>query len=476
MLLPGALIGPSFDASVFATVGWRLAEGDVLYVDVWDHKPPGLYFPYLAARLLTDDPGLAWLMVWLVGVAAIAVMAAAVRDTLARSGAGSMASGLAAFLAAIGASSYLLSLGGGLGETLALGPLSLAVAAAMRRRWVIAGLFAGIAMAVSLQTAPVFVVLVILATWDAREHAVARNVAWGGGAALVGLALLAHGARSGGLPAAADALIAYSAAYRAVPTAGAAGSVWAVVPWTVLVLLPLLIGLGLALVGRRRLAHGRLAFACLAWVALGIAMIVVQGRFYAHYATPLVIPLAILTGLGLDAGLRRDGRGVPAWLLAAPLFIGLAVSLVAGAAAARDEQQPIVESARRVELAAAVIGDEATAGDTMFVWGNAARLHEAADLAPALRYPYLYPLLTPGYASPELVAELVAQLENAPPWVVVDAGSLEPGTPGLPPLLIDRPVATDGRSLDLLDPLRDFVEERYRLLESVAGWPIYVLR
>ena len=43
-------------------------------------------------------------------------------------------------------------------------------------------------------------------------------------------------------------------------------------------------------------------------------------------------------------------------------------------------------------------------------------------------------------------------------------------------LLIDRPVATDGRNLDLLDPLRSFVAERYELWEIVQGWPVYRLK
>ena len=62
------------------------------------------------------------------------------------------------------------------------------------------------------------------------------------------------------------------------------------------------------------------------------------------------------------------------------------------------------------------------------------------------------------------------------PEVVVDAGSDAPGDPGFLPLLIPRRILTDGRDLDLLDPIRDFVAEHYRLSLTVDGWPIYVLR
>ena len=41
--------------------------------------------------------------------------------------------------------------------------------------------------------------------------------------------------------------------------------------------------------------------------------------------------------------------------------------------------------------------------------------------------------------------------------------------------LIERPVVSDGRDLDILDPMREVVAERYRLLEVVDGWPVYEL-
>src|SRR5687768_18415163 len=35
---------PSRDSGVFLYVGWRLLNGDIPYRDVWDHKPPLIYF------------------------------------------------------------------------------------------------------------------------------------------------------------------------------------------------------------------------------------------------------------------------------------------------------------------------------------------------------------------------------------------------------------------------------------------------
>jgi hypothetical protein len=90
-------------------------------------------------------------------------------------------------------------------------------------------------------------------------------------------------------------------------------------------------------------------------------------------------------------------------------------------------------------------------------------------------FSYLYPLVTPGYASEDLIAATVRDLGSDPPALIVDAGSSAPGAPGFQPLLIRRPVASDGRDLDILNPLRDFVRARYLELESVDGWVIYQL-
>jgi hypothetical protein len=74
-----------------------------------------------------------------------------------------------------------------------------------------------------------------------------------------------------------------------------------------------------------------------------------------------------------------------------------------------------------------------------------------------------------------MIAATVRDLGTDPPALIVDAGSSAPGAPGFQPLLIPRPIASDGRDLDILDPLRDFVRDRYVELEVVDGWVIYRL-
>lgn len=52
---PGNMTLPSRDSGVFLYVGWRFLNGDIPYRDVWDHKPPLIYFVDALGIALTPD-------------------------------------------------------------------------------------------------------------------------------------------------------------------------------------------------------------------------------------------------------------------------------------------------------------------------------------------------------------------------------------------------------------------------------------
>src|SRR5678809_253 len=55
---PANMTLPSRDSGVFLYVGWRLLSGDIPYREVWDHKPPLIYF--VDALGLTLTPHSLW--------------------------------------------------------------------------------------------------------------------------------------------------------------------------------------------------------------------------------------------------------------------------------------------------------------------------------------------------------------------------------------------------------------------------------
>ncbi|MEX1072801.1 MAG: hypothetical protein WED86_03790 [Chloroflexota bacterium] len=482
LLAPGLLIGPSLDAAVFSHVGGRLLDGVAPYVGAWDHKPPGIYLAGAAAHGLLGWTG-TWTADWLLSVAATAGIGAGVAAVLARLGVAGWPRGLAAGGATILAGQYLLALGGGLTEApgafLMAWALLLALGPASTARALGSGALVAMALLLSLQLLPGG--LIVLALAVVLHPAPARLRAAGGmaiGAAIPVAFVAGWLVAIGAMPAAIDAVATYSAAYRGSGEDYGAILAAPVASWTVLASLFLITPalLGAASVARIPQPGHAVGIALLVWIGTSLILFLVQGRFYAHYAIPLAVPLGVLAGLGLQRvaeSLRRAGTSRRRAMVVLPLLVTLVISTVAGGVSAAMELAMVSDKATRTNAVAERI--EHLPGATLLVWGNEPRLYDLTGRSPATRYSYLSPLTTPGYSTAEMVADVLHELTTDPPAVVVDAGSDGPGEPGFLPLLIDRPIATDGRDLDLLDPLRAFIAEHYVLIDTVAGWPIYVL-
>lgn len=470
--LPGLFIGPSLDAGVFGVVGWRMANGALPYRDVWDHKPPGIFLVNFLAAAAGE---LQWPVVWALSVLAVTAVAIATCHVVLAFAGGRIAAVAGAATAAVGGQ-YLLTLGGGLTEPFAAALAMVAFARALTARstaaWALIGVVLGLSVLTSTQLAPAVAGVTAIAL--GRDGRWGRMAAMGLGLAVVAAATLVALAVSGTLAAAMDAVLSYNAAYRS--SAGVDPRRWSLVPWTVLVTLPLVAP---ALVGALRLRAHPPAFTvgigAVVWIVMAVAVILVQDRFYAHYAIGLVPPLAILAAVGLmdlhaHPPLRR-GWLVPGAVLVLIGTISLPVSFLGAA----QEGSSWLESNRRSDAVGAAIRDLASPQGTVLVWGNEPWLYRMADRTPTTRFVYMLPLVTPGYGSEELTGELRRTLEADPPQLVIDAGSPAPGEPGFPELLMNRPSATDGRDADPLDPIRAFINTRYSLLGIVEGWPIYGL-
>jgi hypothetical protein len=356
---------------------------------------------------------------------------------------------------------------------LALGPSSAPRAAAI-------GTLAAASLLFSVQLLPGGLVVLAIALATAPGNERLRRAGALAVGVLMPLALVTLWLASiGSLPAAIDAVVGYSAAYRGAsgdygPALGAPVAAWTVLA-SLFVIVPALFGA--AAVGRTAQPGRWIAIGSKLWLGLSLLLFVGQGRFYAHYAIPLAVPLGILAGIGfqrVDESLRRTARSWTRAVIVLPFAFAVAVSVAAGIVAGAMELAPVADESARMEAVAARLRD--VPEGTLLVWGNEPRLYDLTGRAPATSYSYLYPLTTPGYSTSTMIRTVAAQLAAHPPAVVVDAGSASPGQAGFLPLLIDRKIATDGRDLDLLDPLRRFVAERYELAATVAGWPIYLLR
>lgn len=177
---------------------------------------------------------------------------------------------------------------------------------------------------------------------------------------------------------------------------------------------------GLAVLGWRALGRegaGRRWLA--AWLLVGLASLAASGRFYPHYAVPLLAPLALLGGFGL-AGLLP---GAPGWSpRRLPRFLRLA--LLAWAAAgyawcdgalwlrpdAASRTLRVYGWAGFVEapLAARRIQQLCPPDKKLFIWGDEAELYYLSGRRPSSRFLFVYPFTGEAPAWPGGEAELLA--------------------------------------------------------------------
>ena len=480
LLSPGLLSGPSLDAAVFMQVAERMRDGATLYAGIWDHKPPGIYLVLVAGQLLLPWFS-AWAVSWAVSVAATTATGWVVFTIGRGLGTTMGASLVAGAICVVVMGEFLLSLGGGLTEPIAALPLAIALLATLAAgpqvrplRAIGVGALLAASLLLSVQAAAGVAAIVVVVWMRGRPVPAIGGVIVGFAAvmAVIGAWL----AIAGALPAAVDAVITYNRAYRAVGTATGAALSGPVIAWTLLALLfvvvPVVYG---ARTGLREAPVTRQAtVACLVWLGLALVSFVVQGRFLAHYAIPLGIPLGVLGGMGVDVLAERvqAGRSV----LIAPILLTVAISSVAAVIAGAMESEPIERDRERAHAVAAVIDPASQADARIWAWGNEPVVYAEADRLSTTRFCYLYALVTPGYATTELMDETLDELEADPPQFIVDVGSPGPGEPGFQSLLLLRPLASDGRDVDMLDPIRAFVSDNYDPLTVADGWVIYELR
>ncbi|HEV3230644.1 MAG TPA: glycosyltransferase family 39 protein [Candidatus Dormibacteraeota bacterium] len=351
-----ALRGPSLlepnwysDEGTYADVAAALDRGAALYRDVWDNKPPGMY--WLAAAVIRvagpGAPAFHLVLALLLGLGAVAVWRLGRRF----GGAGVAAAATATFVVLTG----LPNLDGGLlnaeivGAALTLGAMLLATGPPRWWRGLGAGALVGAAMLVkAVFVLDLAAVLGAIALSEAaRSRVAARSsrlppamaLAAIAGAGLVILAALAFLAAAGSLPGFLDVLFRQNVAYVQLtigpgggivePSLGARAAATALLALRVLA--PLAAGAWLAW---RMLSRGRAATGALAdqvasagpsgsgaaagapaggavvawWLACDLAGVMLASRGLTHYAQQAEGSIALAAGVLAVTAWRRAGR------------------------------------------------------------------------------------------------------------------------------------------------------------------------
>lgn len=467
-LLIGLQRGPTLDASVFAVIAEEMRRGGVPYRDFFDHKPPVIYLAEWSLGVAVPFLD-AWTRAWALTVAGALGTLALLAWKLSPARSIGTVLALAALGPLLGAEYF--AQGGGQTESLAVLPATAGflLAAGEQRpltgRSMAAGVLLGIGGATSFQVAPV--ALGALACLIVAGGGVRAAAAFLAGGSIVALLILSWLALVGALPAALEQLLVYNRAYltgqsflHPIPLLNVAVAA--------LILSPLVSAVAVRLtelVVRRDgdPAEVGSAVAILAWAAL----VVMQGQFIGHYAIVLAAPLAIL-GVPVFNRLRvwliaRRTRLLA--ILAMALSIAFPVIVIGTTEHGPAPRPPIHEASSAIER-------HVQAGSSIFIWGNEPYPYLLTRTRPAGPFTYLFPLTKAGYTTAAMVRDLLGDWERQPPAAIVDA-SYHPRAASSHPLLgpwhLVGPLVPDE-----LDPLREFVRERYRVAATIDDWTIYV--
>lgn len=490
------------DAGAFAYFGQQILDGQVLYRDLWDHKPPLIH--YLDALIFAVG-GVSFRslasfeMVWL-------TVAGGLLYRLARELNGSR---VAASAAALLGTAYLTTLrvveNFGMTETYAAVPAMGAVLSALiglrRQRaglLVMAGGCLGLAFFFRLTAAVVALPLGALIVVRSRRWLPAlRALALAGaGVAIPTAALLSWFAASGALADFFSQVFTYNVRYaeRASLAANLAR-----LPvqlrssplgeWPALLFLAGAGGLaGLAVLARaaprwrdRAPRTAALTFLFIAaWVAVDLVALSAGGRFYRHYFVQPVPSLVLLsayawTVLPRRPWARRAASGVWAvvLLMLSPLVPDVRAALTDLRDAVRQRAFPPLESrlAPQYALVVSWVRAHTAPSDTVYFWGAEAELNFLTGRRSPSRYAYLYPLLVSGYTDEGDRTRFRGDLSRRAPAIIVDTSRTNGYVPSI--ATGEQGLKNDIFSAEHLDEIRAQIRRDYLLETRLGEWDVY---
>ena len=460
---------------MFFYAAQRLLEGGAPYRDIWDHKPPGVYFVDAVGIAIGRQTG-----VWLVQLAFL--IAAALIGYRALSREFAVAAGLVGSLAWLVALPRLLLADAAQTSfvefyalPLQFGVLLLFRLPLTRSRALGIGGLGGAALLFKPTLIGIVVAVGLVTLVRARRAAVMPLVLIALGA-LVPLAIVATWAAARGvLGEMLDQAVVYNRAY-----AGFA---------------PLSDRIDAALSGLRlTLPSGLAVVAVTAWLyaiasrrfapmLVTVALVAVPleivlstwGRGYHYYFIPWLPAMAILAAFAASELLRV----VPSRLARSALAV--AVVLMSVQPALLVSRLALTTADGRIRSAAAYLAANTTPQDTVLIWGSHAEVLFLADRRSPTRYVYQYAAVsTRGYATSARIEELLADLRRARPALIVDASRDSFVTPPLDPAGLRAWVSPEPQYAPLpeLQGVVEFLVANYDRAgtEPATGWPLWRLR
>ena len=485
---------PDRDSGVFLHIASEVLRGKVPYRDVWDHKGPMIYAVNAVALLLGEGSEMG---IWLLEAAAITASACLLyRLMSSQSGGPAGTLSVAALLAGLVLTVYP----GNFTEEFSL-PFQL-LAWLLVVRWESGRAGGGALFLSGLTMGVVFLfrpnnigahlaVVVFMWTFARTSKTMSRAIKHTGiilaGAAVTLVPVFFYFAANGALDDFVNAVWRYNLVYTGT---GVRGRVDAILEGY-----QLLAPSGVALLGgaswlvalRRFLQRGVVRTppaTSLALLGLPIELLLVgaAGRSLNHYYVAWLPALSILLAR-LPEFLGRADSGKPsrdqevgpgAWTWAAAL--AAVVVVLPLRYALPSFRQLLARGPRDTMSLSREVEPFLLPGEPLLMWGAESTYNFVSGHPPPTRFVYQYPLYSCGFATPEMIAGFLADLQRSPP-LIVDSSSTNPS---VPPISSERRESWRfaGEACALSESMLRVlahIEQNYELagLTPAHGWSVY---
>lgn len=481
---------PQTDSSVFLYIGQRMREGEVPYRDVWDHKGPLIYFIQLLGLSLLD--GSRW-GVWLLELLFIFGAAWTAFIFLRRI--------FGPWPAVFGSAIFLFHLpgileGGNLVEEYGLLfqfafllAFALGLQTRQRRYFALAGLAAACLffLRANLVAIPLAAGVVLLGDYIGQRQAARRRelLALLAGALSLALVIGLYFIFNHAFADMLDAAFRFNFAYSSTTALQQAETARIAMQYLGMLTILALGGWGLLVSQLHTYAPARSTQLLMATLAaalpLEVALSSLSGRAYPHYYMswlPITCSLAayLVYRTGLAHSASADIQHPPApralvlsLLLGYVLFYFMSFQHAVRVTAAEVADAGIPRVILSQSSATPTLEYIRTLPDApLLVWGNTLGLNWYSGRAAPTRFAYQAALFEPAYVTPEMVQELIADLEAHPDTVIIDTTSGD-----FPFLSIGTRIL---QAPPMLQPLYAYVRSHYLPVAKMerTGWQVYL--
>lgn len=471
---PWNMVNPRRDSGVFLYIGWRILNGELPYRDIWDHKPPVIF--YLNALGVAISGNSRW-GIWLIELVFLS-LAAWLGFQLFRKIFGTGPAALASFL-------WLLTLefviqGGNLTTEYTLliqfSCLALIQRAAERPSpwlWFLLGVLTALAFFTKQNTVGIGIALLIYLGVNRIRTKQSKKI-WKEvglfvlGWSAISVAITAFFAAQKALPDFWSAAFQYNFSYVSSPVSlktRLKHLISDIEPLTTtglfqIALVGYVIGF-LALLYKRAEVVRWQALLLVGILDLPVELILVNlsNRGYPHYYMALLPILALFAGLLFRMLFLLIKQWTPSKATSLLFTLG---SLLAFAWGAYMDYRKQVAEFRDTEPSqlAVYLQDTTSSEDFVLLWGANASNNFLAQRRSPTRFVYQYPLYAAGYTKAEMVEEFLEDILRTRPLIV---DTMNPKTP-----MYQFPVTSEKIRTAIA-----FLQTHYCLEKQTDGWIIY---